>query len=255
MTRVLANPTSQLTEKTLDVLEAVAALGTTSMPEIQARCGLSMTTTHRIMQSLIERRFLMRTGKASYRLGSSAIALADGMSYRDILAPAARPHLRALSKRTKSHVHLGVWNDGMVAYLIKQRFGRVRVHSAEGAQLEGYCSALGKVLLSGLHDDDLDRYLADGGFVPLTPNTIVDPQHLRAEVAAVRSRGWATDNEEIALGLRCVAVPLKGTDGRILAAISATSVSTNPRPVEPEAFLPWLRGTADTIAGQMFGYG
>lgn len=252
MTRALGNPTSQLTEKTLDVLEAVAALGTTSMPEIQARCGLSMTTTHRIMQSLIERRFLMRTGKASYRLGSSAIALAEGMSYSDILAAAARPHLQALSKSTKSHAHLGVWNDGMVAYLVKQRYGRVQVHSAEGAQLEGYCSALGKVLLSGLNEDELESYVTEGEFVALTPNTIVTPERLRREIEMVRSRGWATDGEEIAIGLRCIAVPVTDGDGKIIAAISVSSVAGNSAPVEPTAFLAGLRETADAIATQLF---
>jgi IclR family acetate operon transcriptional repressor len=211
-----------------------------------------MTTTHRIMQSLIKRRFLMRTGKASYRLGSSAIALAEGMSYRDILAPAARPHLQALSKRTKSHVHLGVWNDGMVAYLVKQRYGRVRVHSAEGAQLEGYCSALGKVLLSGLDDDELESYVTEGEFVALTRNTIVDPEELRREIAMVHSRGWATDDEEIAVGLRCIAVPLMSADGRIVAAISVSSVAASTAPVDPMSFLSGLRETADAITAQLF---
>lgn len=251
MKQAQANPSSQLTDKTLDVLEAVGNLGSTSLPEIQARCGLSMTTTHRIMQSLIERGFLIRTGKADYRLGSSAIALTDGVSFRDILAPAARPHLQILSKRTKRHVHLGVWNDGMVAYLVKQRFGKDRVHSAEGAQLEGYCSALGKILLSGLPEEDLGRYLGDGSFIALTPNTITDPQELHAEIASVRSRGWATDEEEIAVGLRCVAVPLMDRNGRILAAISVSSVAPSPQD-GPEALVPELVVTAETITAKLF---
>ncbi|WP_177204244.1 IclR family transcriptional regulator [Sphingobium sp. AP50] len=243
--------TSQLTDRTLDVLEAVARLGSTSLPEVQAHCGLSMATAHRILQSLIERGFVMRTGRADYRLGSAAITLADGVSLRDILAPAARPHLLKLAKQTKSHAHLGVWKDAMVAYQVKQRFGKVPVHSAEGAQLEGYCSALGKILLSALPDDELERYLDDGAFVALTPHTITDPEQLRAEIAVVRSRSWAADNEEIALGLRCVAVPVRGQNGQILAAISVSRVGPSPR-AEATALLPLLRDAAEDIAATLF---
>lgn len=210
-----------------------------------------MATAHRIMQSLIDRGFVMRTGRADYRLGSAAIALTEGVSLRDILAPAARPHLLSLSKLTKSHAHLGVWNDGMVAYLVKRRFGKVPVHSAEGAQLEGYCSALGKILLSGLPDDELDQYLADGGFIALTPHTITDPEQLRTEIANVRRRGWAADNEEIVLGLRCIAVPVKGQNGQILAAISVSSVGSSSQ-TETTALLQFLREAAGAIATKLF---
>jgi IclR family transcriptional regulator, acetate operon repressor len=252
MKNISMSRTSQLTDKTLDVLEAVARLGSASLPEIQARCGLSMATAHRIMQSLIDRGFVMRMGRADYRLGSVAITLAEGVSVRDILAPAARPHLLSLSKHTKSNTHLGVWNDGMVAYLVKRRFGKLPVHSAEGAQLEGYCSALGKILLSGMPEDELDRYLADGGFIALTPHTITDPEQLRAEIEDVRRRGWAADNEEIALGLRCIAVPVRGRDGSILAAISISRVGPSVEAEEPTTLLPLLCETAEAITTKLF---
>ena len=244
-------PSPQLTEKTLDIIEAVAALGTASMPQIQERCRLPLTTTHRIMQSLLRRGFVMRTGRANYQLGSSIVALANGRSIRDLLPAAARVHLRALSKKTRSHVHLGIFEDGMVTYLVKQRFGRARLHSAEGMQLEAYCSALGKVLLSGLPDDELAGYAGEGELIALTPKTITDPVALQAEIGAVRARGWASDDEEIAIGLQCVAVPVSDKSGRVLAAISVSTFLAT-RAADPQTFLPWLVEASRSITHDLF---
>ena len=100
-------------------------------------------------------------------------------------------------------------------------------------------------------DDELDRYLADGGFIALTPNTITDPEQLRAEIEDVRRRGWAADNEEIALGLRCIAVPVRGRDGSILAAISISRVGSSVQ-AEPTTLLPLLCETAEAITTKLF---
>lgn len=238
---------SLLTDKTLDILETVASLGSASMPQVQAQCGLSMTTTHRIMHALMRRGYLIRIGRGDFRLGSVIQALAARMSDRDTLSAVARPHLLHLSRKTRSHAHLGIWEDAMVTYLVKQRFGKSQIHSAEGMQLEAYCSALGKVLLAGLPDRDLDRYLSDGTFVALTSNTIVDPKLIREEIACVRDRGWSMDDEEIAVNLRCVAVPIKDRLGMVIAAISVSAVGSGQRPDDPSPFIPLLSEAAEHI--------
>ncbi len=242
----------QLSEKTLDIIEAVARLGSASMPQIQDKCRLPMTTTHRIMQSLLRRGFVMRAGRGKYQLGTSIIALAGGRSVHDLLAVAARAHLHSLSRRTRSHVHLGILEGGMVTYLIKQRYGKAQLHSAEGMQLEAYCSAIGKVLLSGLSQEDLARYVGDGAFVALTPNTITDPDRLYSEIEAVRTCGWAMDREEILTGLRCAAVPVSDREGRILAAISVSTLCVDEGQGEPQTFVPALRETAEAISRNLF---
>lgn len=243
---------SKLAEKTIDVLEAVAAAGSISMPQIQLICGLPAATAHRIMQTLIARRFLMHIGRGEYRLGTAAKTLAENVTFDEILAPVARRHLRHLAQQVRNHVHLGVWNDPMVTYLVKQKFGKARLHSAEGTQLEGYCSALGKVLLSDLTPDQLDAYIADGNFISLTPATIVNPDQFRDEIELVRVRRWACDDEEFLPGLRCIAVPLTNPTGKVIAAISISTFPTKGVPTQVENFLPHLRATADAIAGQLF---
>jgi IclR family transcriptional regulator, acetate operon repressor len=243
---------TQLTEKTLDILEVCSRLGVASLPQIQEACGLPMTTAHRIVQTLISRGYVLRAGRGNYRLGSAVLAVAARVSHRDLLSVVARAHLLALSRTLRAHTHLGIWEEGMVTYLVKQRFGKTRLHSAEGMQLEGYCSALGKVLLSGLPEDQCARYLEDGGFVALTPRTLTDPEDLRRELDEVRYRGWGSDNEEIAPGLKCVAVPVTDYDGKIVAAISVSMIgSAGDSPETPDC-LPSLLGAARSIARDLY---
>lgn len=245
-------PNLQLTDKTLDVLQAVGALGRPSLPQIQARCGLPMTTSHRIVQALVERGFVMRTGKGHYRLGSAVLALSEGVSHQDLLSAAARQPVKALARKTRGHVHLGILNDGMVTYLVKQTYGKSRLHSAEGADLEAYCSALGKVLLAALPTEALDTYLAGGPFVALTANTIIEPDRLRAEIDDTRERGWSRDREEFAIGLNCMAVPVRDHRGQVAAALSLSIVSDRGAPPDLDGFLAPLIEAARQITHTLF---
>ncbi|MEZ5709844.1 MAG: IclR family transcriptional regulator [Blastomonas sp.] len=243
---------AQLVERTLDILEAMAGEGAASLPEIARRAGLPVTTAHRILQALIRRGYAMRVARGQYWLGSSVLALAETLSIDDLLAAATRRHMLALSRAAKCHVHLGLWQDGMVTYLVKQRYGKTRLHSAEGAQLEAYCSALGKVLLAGLSGAERDAYLGEGGFVPLTPHTIVDPAQLDAEIAMVQVQGWGSDREEIAMGLCCCAVPLRDPAGMTIAALSVSMAGTGRASFVPSDHVQLLQETAAAIERQLF---
>jgi DNA-binding IclR family transcriptional regulator len=139
----------------------------------------------------------------------------------------------------------------MVTYLVKQQYGAVRLHSAEGSQLEAYCSAIGKILLAGLSDEELNRYAAEGDFVRLTCNTIVEPHLLLDEIELVRKRGWAVDAEEITMGLHCVAVPISDRAGKTVAAASISNV-VNKGTFEVEASLPGLMEAACEIGQRLF---
>lgn len=238
----------KLSDRTLDVLEAMAALGSASLPQIQAASGLPLTTTHRIVNALAGRGFAMKLGRGQYRLGPAVLALSSGLSERLLLEAAARAHLPALSRRTRSHSHLAVFEDGMVTYVVKHSFGPTQVHSAEGIQLEAYCSALGKVLLAGQSDEEVDRYLCEGELVALTPRTITDPERLRDQIRAIRARSWALDDEEIAAGLRCLAVPVRDAAGTTIAAVSISTVSAQAGPESDAHRIDALHETAAAIA-------
>jgi DNA-binding IclR family transcriptional regulator len=111
----------------------------------------------------------------------------------------------------------------MVTYVAKVSApGAFQVHTRVGAQLEPYCSGLGKVLLAALPDDDMEHFILDGELVPLTPFTITTASALRAELKLVRERGYAVDDREHQANMRCIAVPVQDRDGRAVAALSAS---------------------------------
>jgi DNA-binding IclR family transcriptional regulator len=242
----------QLTDRTLDVLEAVVAAERISLPKIASECGLPHATAHRILQVLVGRGYVSRITRGEYRPGSTLSTLAGQAPPADLLAETARPLLKALSKTCRKHVHMGLLESDMVTYLVKLPYGRKRIHSAEGQQLEAYCSGLGKVLLAQLRPDELDAYLSAGALVALTPKTITDQGLLRAEIVRVRQSGWAIDNEEIAVGLRCLAVPVKDAAGKTIAAISASDASSSLNMPDITDLLPAIKATATEISARLF---
>jgi DNA-binding IclR family transcriptional regulator len=213
----------QLLDKALAILDLIGRAGACSLTRVADELGLPFSTAHRIAQALVGHGYVIRRGRGRYSLGTTILSLAAATTLRRILTGIARPILADLARHCRLCVHLGVLEDDMVTYLVKRNFGRQQIFSAEGMQLEAYCSAIGKVLLAHQSEQRRAGYLAAGDFVALTPRTIVDPAAMRAELALVRLRGWAIDDEEILPGLRCVAVPVADGNGTICAAVSVSS--------------------------------
>ena len=219
------------------------------MSDVARACGLPFSTAHRLLGGLAARGYVLSPARGEYRLGIAAMTLAQNDTLAELLAAAARPVLRALSRQCRVHAHLGILEDDMVTYLVKQPYGRRRLLSTEGTQLEAYCSAVGKVLLAHLDTDQLEAYLSAGPFVALTRSTIIDPTLLKCDLTIVRARGWGVDAGEIAVDLACVAVPICDNWGRILAALSISITGASAPPI---GALPMLRDAATAITRKLF---
>ncbi len=246
-------PAPGLLDKALSLLPLVARAGTCSLTQVAGELSLPLSTIHRLAQDLTRHGYLIRLGRGRYRLGPALLSLSTGLRLEDMLVDVARPLVQDLARDCRACVHLGSFDGEMVTYLLKRGFGREKIFSAEGMQLEAYCSGIGKVLLAYLPAPDRARYLAGGPFVALTPCTITDPARLGAELDRVQAQGWALDDEEILTGLRCAAVPVRDGPGTVIAALSA-SASLSTMPMERVAdLLPRLHRTADAIRRQLFG--
>src|SRR4029079_1204928 len=128
-----------------------------------------------------------------------------------------------LSRTLGLTTHMGVLEHGMVTYVAKVSApGSFPVHTRVGAQLEPYCSGLGKVLLAALPDEQVESFILDGELVPFTPHPITTAAALRAELRLVREQGYAMDDREHQANMRCIAVPVRDQDGRAVAALSAS---------------------------------
>jgi len=214
--------------------------------------GLPLSTAHRLFNSLEQVDLVVRERRGSYLPGPRLLALAQRLDVHFAMAQLARPVLRDVSQELRCTTHLGVLDAHfMVTYLVKDASGAASdVFSREGMQLEGYCSAVGKVLLANLPVESLDAYLTDGAFVALTPKTKTDPAEIRGELDVVRGAAYALDQEEVTEGLICAAVPVYGPVG-VCAAISASRPKWDLA-VEPlDHVLARLNAAASTLSAAL----
>lgn len=216
-------PTIAALGRSLAMLEAI--LGDRegrSVAAIAQAAGLPGATAHRQVTTLVAERFLARLPGGRLGPGPRLLALLQLVDEKQLIVAAAAPVLHRLAARVRCVVQLGTLENDMVTYRIKTGRGAGDFFTRVGLQLEAYCTAIGKVLLAHLPEAEREAYLATDAFPALTQHTITDPAILRAELQRVREQGFARDDEEIALGLACIAVPIRSPDMRISAAISVS---------------------------------
>jgi DNA-binding IclR family transcriptional regulator len=191
--------------------------------ELSRRANLPQASGYRLIQTLEKIGAVIRGPRGRYRPGMLLVSLSQNVAIGDLLRNSSHGIVGELAKRFHLTVHLGMLEEGMVTYVSKVAApGSFPLKTRVGAQLEAYCSALGKVLLSALSRERLDSVILDGDLVPLTENTITEPQALRAELEKVRRQKYAIDNGEADDDIVCVAVPIRDTEGRVIAAMSAS---------------------------------
>ena len=185
------------------------------------RLGLGKSTVHRLASTLVAAEFLERNPETgAYRLGLALFERGMLMRRKMSFVSEARPYLRALMERTGESVHLTVLDHGSVLYVNNLASPQaIRMQSNLGARVPAYCCSEGKVLLAYASPEVVDQVLA-AGLTPRTPKTIVRPQRLRDELTLVRARGFAVDDEELEIGLRSAAAPIRNHRGDVVAAVS-----------------------------------
>lgn len=164
------------------------------------------------------------------------------------LTVSAQPYLNDISRTLNESSSLAVLDDGEVLYVARAANSRVMsVALNTGSRLPAYCTSLGRVMLAYLPSDDLERYLAKTKLRAMTENTVVNQKRLREILAGVRQDGYAINDEELELGLRSIAVPVRGASGQVLAALNvgAQAARVSVKQLEKE-FLPvLLRGAQE----------
>ncbi|WP_234553946.1 IclR family transcriptional regulator [Thermus caliditerrae] len=203
-------------ERGLGVLEVLSELGEAGLSPLAERTGLSRSTLYRLLQTLARRGFVEEEGGV-YRVGPRAFTV--GQAYlRKNLLEAVRPEMEALAQATGESVNLAVL-AGMEALYLDQAEGTklVRLFTAPGSRAPLHATGVGKVLLAF-------RGVPEGlPLTPYTPHTLTSPEALERELAGVRRQGYALDNEEKELGVRCVAAPVFGPGGEVVGAISLSA--------------------------------
>ena len=241
--------------KVLDILEHLgASQRAVSVSDIARATGFNVRTAFRQLQTLVARGYVEQDlGHLTYVLGPRFYQLASGYLKGKDLASLARPHLEALRDVVGETAYLVILSHGEIVQLGKADGQQVVSASIRSSQREpAYCTATGKVLLSGLAPEALDRYLASVSLQPYTKQTITSRTRLKRELATVRKQGYALDLEEYAENLCCVSVPVRDPhSGSIAAAISLAMPKLRFRRGHVARWRGLLEGKAALISPQL----
>jgi DNA-binding IclR family transcriptional regulator len=240
---------TQTLARGLDIIDVVAA-GTTSLADLALAMGLTRSTTHRLAATLVERRYLSFSRNGGYSLGPKLLELGHITARRMDLPRVARDHLQALAASTNDTVHLGILDDGRALYLDKiQGSRRVEVSSRIGERQPLRSTGLGKALILDADENQWREYydhearLGNRYDVPL--ETWLRRMHEYAKA------GYTFDLEENEDRIRCVAAPVRGVDGRIVGAISVSSVAHYMDDVRMRGLTFDVKRTAEAISAAL----
>ena len=196
-----------------------------SIRDLSEKIKLPKGTTHRLLSSLSYFGYVRQDSKTrNYFLGLKLVELGNLLLSQLDLRKEAEPFLRALVEATNETVHMVVMDRGEVVYIekveIEQNPAGLRMASRIGLRNPAHSSAVGKVLLSHLAEEELNNLIKEKGLPKRTENTLTDPVQLKEHLRAVRTQGYAIDDEENERGIRCVAAEIYNETGKAVAAIS-----------------------------------
>ncbi|HEX7007523.1 MAG TPA: IclR family transcriptional regulator [Alphaproteobacteria bacterium] len=221
--------------------------------ELSRALGLDKASVHRQLKALEAEGFVEQGRDRRYRLGFAALRLASVRLAQTTLVDVARPHVLELWRRTGETVQLSTLDGDGVLYLhILESPQPIRVASRVGEVGPLHCTAAGKVLLAHLPAPRRAALLARP-LAALTPRTVTDPARLERELATVRARGYALDNEGFIAFLRVAAAPVRDSSGAVVAALAVGGPSIRITPAVLRRLAGQVVAAADAIAREL-GY-
>ncbi|MFI6687798.1 IclR family transcriptional regulator [Streptomyces sp. NPDC050485] len=244
---------SQTVDRALSILPLLAQ-GPADLGQVADRLGVHKSTALRLLRTLHEHGLVYRQEDQRYRLGARLFALAqeavENLDVREI----AHPHLIALNERIGHTVHLAVYEEGEVLYIdkVESRYP-VRMYSRIGKPVAITVAAVAKLLLADLPEAERRAVAEKLDYPAYTSRSTPNSAAFLKELAAVREQGWATDLGGHEESINCVAAPVRGADGRVVAAMSVSAPNVVVTAEELLALLPQVRRTAEAISREYSG--
>lgn len=212
----------QSIERACSVLDLLDGQGEMGVSEIGRALALERSTVHRIVSTLKNLGYLVQNqDNAKYALSFRFFEMGSTVVKRHGLRQQGAPFLRDLSVKTGEAVNLAILDGDGVIYIDKiESRSTIKVDLAVGKRMPAYCTGLGKVLLAWMPGEKVREILSPFPLRRFTPNTMVTFDALEEDLRAVRRRGYSVDDEEYVEGLVCIAAPIRGRTGAVVAAMS-----------------------------------
>lgn len=222
-----------------------------TLSEVAAATGVTRAAARRFLLTLVELGYVRSDGR---HFSLTAKVLELGYAYLSSLSlpEVAEPHLEALVAEVNESTSVSVLDGTDIVYVARVPVSRIMTVAINvGTRFPAYATSMGRVQLAGLPEPELEEYLAGLRPRALTSRTLSTVDALRAELARVRAQGWALVNQELEEGLRAVAAPVRGPDGRVVAAVNVSAHATRTLESMRRDLLPPLLATTTKIEADL----
>lgn len=240
----------QVLERMVSLLDSLALQSDpVSLKELSGRTGLHPSTAHRILNDLVWARFVDRVEPGTYQLGMRLLELGNLVKARLNVRDAAMGPMRELHRITAQPVNLSIRQADEIVYIeraVSERSG-MQVVRAVGGRAPLHLTSVGKLFLAADSTRGIQGYVSRTGLSGQTRNSITDPALLERELALVRARGYARDNEELELGVRCIAAGIRDDSGALIAGLSISA----PADFVQDGWIELLCKTASQISSAL----
>ncbi|EDZ44848.1 transcriptional regulator, IclR family [Rhodobacterales bacterium Y4I] len=243
-------PTIQSLDRALDVLDALAGASGMTLTELSTALDQSAATMYRVLATLEARQIVeMEPQSQTWHIGAMAFRLGSAFLRRSSVIERARPVMRELMEATGETSNLGIERGGDVMFVSQvETYESIRAFFPPGTTSPMHASGIGKALLSCFGEDQLTRFLRGRTLKEFTEKTLTSAEALREDLAQIRRRGWSFDDEEKAPGMRCVAAPVFGMQGEVLAGISVSGPTSRMPDTRISEIGALVRGAAEKLS-------
>jgi IclR family transcriptional regulator, pca regulon regulatory protein len=223
-----------------------------TLSEVAERTGLTRAAARRFLLTLQELGYVGSTGR-QFSLRPRVLALGYAYLSSFSVAQIAQPHLEDLAEELHESCSVSVLDGDDIVYVARASANRIMtIALTVGTRLPPYPTSMGRVLLAWLPPDEIDAILGRTPLRKLTEQTVVDPDELKQILATVWAQGWATVDQELEAGVRSVAVPIRDSSGKVVAAINASAHAARvPMRTLEKQFLPRLLDAARQIDAEL----
>ncbi len=223
-----------------------------TLSEVARATGLTRAAARRFLLTLVQLGYARNDG-GKFALRPRVLEL--GYAYLSALGlpEVAQPHLEQLGALVHESASISVLDGEDIVYVVRVPSHRIMsVTIAIGTRFPAYATSMGRVLLAGLAPEALARYLRQVRMRPYTPSTLTDASQLRQALAQVRRQGYAAVDQELEMGLRSIAAPIRDRRGEVVAAINVSAHATQVSQAELRSkFLPQLLSAAREISADL----
>lgn len=232
--------TVQATQTSFRILEALVRLNGAGVTELATELNLPKSTVHNHLNTLHTIEYVVKNGD-TYDVGLQFLNLGEYSRNRLKLYKTARPEIELLAEQTGELVNLSVeeYNRGVYLYLARGDQA-VQLDTHAGMQVNLHCTALGKAILAHMNPERVEHIIDTFGLPARTEHTITDREELLDELEAIRERGYAFDQQERLIGLRCLATPVTTPDENVVGVISVSGPTSRMQGARYREELPDL---------------